>query len=248
MTAHLYEGAHLKADRGFHRHHAIFIGSGKVIAYTLEQGITQCSLAEFAQGAQVYLVEHRDALYSGSEVVERAISRLGGVDYNQGMNSSEYFANWCITGKNISSAVSDIPLTTSELVAAMPFEEFARVQQGHAPYDLASQFESGRGAGAGAGTGANANANAQHGYSYANTASSSSSRADRDSGSNDSTSTSTVESLDASTVIGTVALGLLAAGAATYALSNSDSIGEAIGDAAEGVLDTVGEVLGSLFD
>ncbi|MFM9995321.1 MAG: lecithin retinol acyltransferase family protein [Phycisphaerales bacterium] len=98
-------GLHVRVWRGLYWHHAITIcvdASG--IAWLIEAGtpfgpgtIRWVTLAEFAGGATVCVVEHNWA-FPPHVIVQQAMSRLDENRYNLMTNNCEHFATWCVTG------------------------------------------------------------------------------------------------------------------------------------------------------
>lgn len=76
-------GAHLTTSRLGYTHHGVYVGCGRVVHYSGLSGFWQCgpveevSLAQFANGRSVRIVQHSDPLYAPEEIVRRARSRLG---------------------------------------------------------------------------------------------------------------------------------------------------------------------------
>jgi len=97
-------GAHLETLRVGYRHHGVYVGGGVVVHYSgfLRSGRTgiveETTLAGFAVGRPIRVVEHQEPGYSAQEVIDRARSRVGERQYRVFDNNCEHFCNWCITG------------------------------------------------------------------------------------------------------------------------------------------------------
>ncbi|MBE3074685.1 MAG: EAL domain-containing protein [Actinobacteria bacterium] len=123
-------GDHIYVGRVGYPHHGIDVGDGRVIHYSGEPGkskshaiIRYATLQEFTQGCEVK-VRRYDRSFDPDETVHRAESKLGERDYDLFRGNCEYFASWCVTGRNISGqingAVAVGGLGTTALVAAPP--------------------------------------------------------------------------------------------------------------------------------
>lgn len=97
-------GKHLKVLRLGYTHHGVGVGDQRVIHFQggLLEGqqavIVESSLADFLQGSQLIICEHRDSL-PAQEVAKRAHSKLGYQRYHLGWDNCEHFAMWCVTGR-----------------------------------------------------------------------------------------------------------------------------------------------------
>jgi hypothetical protein len=60
--------------------------------------VEETTLAGFAVGRPVRVVEHHERSYSAQEIIDRARSRVGECAYRILDNNCEHFCNWCITG------------------------------------------------------------------------------------------------------------------------------------------------------
>jgi hypothetical protein len=103
-------GRHLRVWRGGYWHHAIDIGSGRVVHFT---GITKSKATAtvredayeaFWKGGAVEVVEYARA-FDPDVVVQRARGRLGQSGYDAFGNNCEHFARWCMTGEHRSDQV-----------------------------------------------------------------------------------------------------------------------------------------------
>ncbi len=99
-------GAHLATSRFGYTHHGIYIGNGKVMHYaglsrSWRSGpVEEVTLARFAFGHPVQIVDHPESIYSAEEIVRRARSRVGEQAYRLLTNNCEHFCNWCVSGLN----------------------------------------------------------------------------------------------------------------------------------------------------
>jgi hypothetical protein len=104
-------GAHLTASRRGYSHHGVYAGQGRVVHYAGLSTLWQCgpveevSLARFANGRPLKIVDHPEARYSPDEIVRRARSRLGENDYRLLSNNCEHFCNWCLSGVSRSAQI-----------------------------------------------------------------------------------------------------------------------------------------------
>jgi hypothetical protein len=60
--------------------------------------VEETTLAGFAVGRPVRIVEHPERSYSAQEIIDRARSRVGEREYRVLDNNCEHFCNWCVTG------------------------------------------------------------------------------------------------------------------------------------------------------
>ncbi len=92
----LQKGDHVAVSRVVYSHHGIYDGDGFVYAY--DNGIVGMSpLADFADGDDVYRVDD-EARYTPEEILQRALSRFGEMEYHVVFNNCEHFAEWCRHG------------------------------------------------------------------------------------------------------------------------------------------------------
>lgn len=142
MNLDLPIGSHIKASRTFYTHHGIYIGNNEVIHYSgfandlkNEGVIEKVSLSEFAFGNKIEWVQYpKDKiLYSPTEIVARAKSKLGESAYDLIENNCEHFACWCITGKSISHQVKTavVGLTAVYLTGTL-IKFFRKIRKNHA--------------------------------------------------------------------------------------------------------------------
>lgn len=123
----LTAGSHIKTSRSGYSHHGIYCGNGKVIHYSgfaqaLKKGALEVTTLERFLGSETkcYIVQYpsHKLMYSKSEIVVRAFSRLGENSYNLAFNNCEHFATWCVTGKNESKQVRSALTYTTTAAAA----------------------------------------------------------------------------------------------------------------------------------
>lgn len=79
-------------------HYGLYVGGNEVIHYLNDKrGVVVESLANFAKGETVLLID-TPQIYSAREVISRAYSRLGELDYGLFNDSGEHFVYWCKRG------------------------------------------------------------------------------------------------------------------------------------------------------
>jgi hypothetical protein len=111
-------GCHLVSSRQTYRcrtytHHGLYIGEGKVIHYAgrskdetaTDSTIQITSLENFSAGYGRTPREHAHPRYTGQQVVDRALKRLGEDGYHLFGNNCEHFCNWAIDGVHESGQV-----------------------------------------------------------------------------------------------------------------------------------------------
>jgi hypothetical protein len=97
-------GAHLITPWLGFAHHGIYVGDGKVVHYgalvydIVRRPVEEVTLASFAEGRCVFVVDHAAATYTGADVILRARSRLGEDRYRVLTNNCEHFVEWCMYG------------------------------------------------------------------------------------------------------------------------------------------------------
>lgn len=98
-------GDHLKAYRGPHWHHAIYIGDGQVLHYCGPSGrkkdceVRTDSFEDFAKDSEVEVVQYDpDTADQPHIVLQRAFNRLGERRFNLLTNNCESLARACKTG------------------------------------------------------------------------------------------------------------------------------------------------------
>lgn len=95
-------GAHLVTPWCGFAHHGIYVGNGRVIQYgalmfnLIRKPVEEVSMARFACGRAVFVVQHAECCLGALEVVQRARSRLGEKHYRLFSNNCEHFAEWCL--------------------------------------------------------------------------------------------------------------------------------------------------------
>jgi hypothetical protein len=105
-------GAHLITPRCAYTHHGIYVGRGRVVHYAgwsraalTRRPVEEVSLAEFAGDCGVALLRDSSLAFAPTEVVARALSRLGEDRYRLTTNNCEHFCHWCRSGQNSSAQV-----------------------------------------------------------------------------------------------------------------------------------------------
>ncbi len=114
----LMPGCHLAVDRTLYSHHGIYAGNGRVIAHLKDRGVIEYSMREFAEGGEIYVIEHgRDQIYSYPQALQRAREQIGQDGYLLLSRNCEHFATWCLTGKARSSQVEKLAAAGFTLTA-----------------------------------------------------------------------------------------------------------------------------------
>jgi hypothetical protein len=96
-------GDHLMVDMPLYTHHGIYIGNREV-AHFDKGHIHTISLEEFLGDLHWEIVDSV-VIYDIDEVIERALSRIGEIDYNLVFNNCEHFVRWCRSGSRYSKAI-----------------------------------------------------------------------------------------------------------------------------------------------
>jgi HRAS-like suppressor 3 len=131
----LPRGSHLATQRRGYVHHGIYIGNGKVIHYAglsrhLGRGPVEIvTIEQFAAGFGFKVIAHPRALYTGFEVVRRAVSRLGERNYKLLTNNCEHFCMWCLFGQGKSEQIEAClhnPVHAVALIATLVVCRLAR--------------------------------------------------------------------------------------------------------------------------
>jgi hypothetical protein len=97
-------GAHLVSPRRGYLHHGVYAGNGRVIHYggfhrlLTSRPVEEISLEEFTLGRGLKVKPWVAPKFSGTDVVERARSRIGENRYRLFSNNCEHFTEWCIGG------------------------------------------------------------------------------------------------------------------------------------------------------
>lgn len=95
-------GAHLITPWLGFAHHGIYVGEGKVIHYgalvydIIRKPVEEVTLAQFAGGRPVFVVQHEGLPFEAREIITRARSRLGEHRYRLLSNNCEHFVEWCL--------------------------------------------------------------------------------------------------------------------------------------------------------
>lgn len=104
-------GSHLVSPRGGYVHHGIYVGNGFVVHYGglvrgLRAGpIEAVSIEQFRQGRPLQVLLESSPYYSSTEVIQRALSRVGEDRYHVLRNNCEHFCEWCLRGEHRSYQV-----------------------------------------------------------------------------------------------------------------------------------------------
>jgi len=104
-------GAHLISERKGYAHHGIYAGNGQVIHYGgfhhsgKRRPIEYIPLHDFAAEEKIKIQLEPDALYTGTDAVQRARSRIGEDRYRLLTNNCEHFCTWCVLGVGRSEQV-----------------------------------------------------------------------------------------------------------------------------------------------
>lgn len=121
-------GDHLATSRLGYTHHGIYVGNDMVVEQCME-GIQLVSLSDFAEGNDVYVIEHNNRKYDPEETVNRAMSKIGDDNYNLVFNNCEHFANWCIEGEKESKQVQNVVCISTIATAASAARHFANASK-----------------------------------------------------------------------------------------------------------------------
>lgn len=123
-TNRMAYGDHVCVRRGLYDHHGIDVGEGWIAHYSggpktkAGAGVVLSSREEFLEGGTLRVVPHARAL-PPSQVVDRALSRVGERRYSLIFNNCEHFARWCKTGRSSSRQVRDALATAAVLLLAL---------------------------------------------------------------------------------------------------------------------------------
>ncbi len=107
----LSPGAHVVTPRSAYVHHGIYIGDGLVVHYRgFERGlrvgpIETVPIEQFTRGRPLRVVREAAPLFSSSEIVQRAVSRIGEDRYDVLTNNCEHFCEWCVRAEQRSHQV-----------------------------------------------------------------------------------------------------------------------------------------------
>lgn len=114
-------GAHIATVRRAYVHHGIYLGDGLVAHYagfvrSLRPGpIEAVSIERFTQGRPWYVIPESSPAFSSTEIVRRALSRVGEHRYHFLNNNCEHFCEWCLRAEHRSYQVDRLlswPLRT----------------------------------------------------------------------------------------------------------------------------------------
>ncbi|XP_048242593.1 phospholipase A and acyltransferase 4-like [Haliotis rufescens] len=92
------KGYILKFQRGGFFHYAVYIGEGKVVHQTQDQGVLEQRLIEVIGQCSFYIDNSLDwkiRPMSPSQIVKRAIDKVGRKGYDPFTSNCEHFATWC---------------------------------------------------------------------------------------------------------------------------------------------------------
>lgn len=103
-------GDHIWVKNRGYSHHGLYLGEnndgfGVVIHYAgwadgFDSGpLELIELDDFTRGRTLYVRDYKDRPFSESEVIDRAMSRLGEDHYDVHSNNCEHFCAWAITGQ-----------------------------------------------------------------------------------------------------------------------------------------------------
>jgi hypothetical protein len=104
-------GAHLGTPRLGYLHQGIYVGGGYVVHYAgyvhglLRRPVEEVDIARFGNGRPLWVAPNAQPIYDGSEVVQRARSRVGERRYRLLTNNCEHFCEWCLNGQQRSYQV-----------------------------------------------------------------------------------------------------------------------------------------------
>ncbi len=114
----LYPGAHVAVSRGLYKHHGIYAGDGYVLHKDFGP-VRMDTLAFFAKGRTVEVVEPAAGDFPANVVLERALSRLSEARRYHPLNDNcEHFVTWCRSGKAESPQVNRAMTAASVGLAA----------------------------------------------------------------------------------------------------------------------------------
>jgi hypothetical protein len=104
-------GSHLVTPRRGFAHHGIYVGRGNVVHYRsvvrhfCRGPVEEVSLASFAQQRAIWVRSQSPSRFDGTEVTNRARSRLGEDRYRPLSNNCEHFVEWCLRDEHRSYQV-----------------------------------------------------------------------------------------------------------------------------------------------
>jgi hypothetical protein len=107
MTDSIPLASHLISPRTGYNHHGLYVGNNTVIHLTRTSIIEAVPMHEFTDG-NGYKIQKYHSLFSHTEIIERAKSRLGNSDYSVIFNNCEHFINWCLHNSKHSHQIIDV--------------------------------------------------------------------------------------------------------------------------------------------
>lgn len=111
MSSSIALGSHLKTPRTGYYHHGIYVGNGKVVHYAgfangMRAGVVEeATLDTFTSGQGYEIEKHEHPKFFGTEIADRARSRIGEDLYCVFSNNCEHFCLWCINDNHSSTQV-----------------------------------------------------------------------------------------------------------------------------------------------
>ena len=110
----LRPGAHVVSPRACYTHHGIYVGGGLVVHYRgLERGlrvgpVEAVSIERFARGRPLRILAEAAPHFDPTEIVQRAMSRIGEDSYHVLTNNCEHFCQWCVHAEQRSYQVDSL--------------------------------------------------------------------------------------------------------------------------------------------
>lgn len=124
-------GDHLRVKFGCYFHHAIDLSDGTVVHFgqglhdLANAQIERVDLDQFAQGREIERL-NSPINFTGQEVADRALSRLGERDYRVFGNNCEGFVHWCRAGQDFSFQAEVVRSTVGQIAAVVAKPSLAR--------------------------------------------------------------------------------------------------------------------------
>jgi Lecithin retinol acyltransferase len=136
LAEFLRVGDHLVTSRagGAYKHHGIYVGDGRVVHYSGFSDVGEVmisvvgkeacypvedvSLVDFSKGIAVNVKRHKQPIFQGQDVAERARSRIGESKYSVLSNNCEHFCEWCINDTHVSWQVRKTAQVASAISGA----------------------------------------------------------------------------------------------------------------------------------
>ncbi len=113
---------------GVYEHHGIYVGSGQVIHFTVEDGeVVETGLGSFSDGSEIRIKRQAS---DPEEAVRRARNRIGETGYNLVTNNCEHFINECIDERKTSNQASRQIHASAHTSALLAGGGLARVASG----------------------------------------------------------------------------------------------------------------------